>query len=54
MKESEEKSEKKPEKAEKAGHETYIDHGLSRQIGHIGQFNYTHTNIPPVEVELAA
>lgn len=33
---------------EAAGHDIYIDHDLSRQIGHVGQFNYTHINVPNV------
>lgn len=37
--------------AEKAGFDTYIDHELSRFIGHVGSFQYTHTHIPTVEVE---
>lgn len=43
------------DKLEKAGHtEFWIDHDLSRQIGHTGNFMFTHANIPDVEMELAA
>jgi len=38
-------------KLEAAGHEVYVDHGLSREIGHIGQFNFTHVNIPQLSDE---
>ncbi len=41
-------------KVEAAGHDVYVDHGLSREIGHIGQFNFTHCNIPELPAELAA
>lgn len=41
-------------KAEEAGHECFIDHELSRQIGHVGNFNYTHAAIPVVDEERAA
>ena len=41
-------------KVEKAGHDIYIDHGLSREIGHIGQFNFTHHNIPSLPADLMA
>lgn len=42
-------------KLEKAGHgDFWIDHDLSRQIGHVGHFMFTHANIPNVEMELAA
>ena len=41
-------------RVERAGHEIYVDHGLSQQIGHIGEFNYTHVNIPELPAELAA
>ena len=39
---------------EKHGHEIYIDHDLSREVGHVGDFNYTHVNIPQLPAELAA
>lgn len=39
---------------ENAGHDIYIDHDLSRHIGHIGAFQYTHAHIPSVELEQAA
>ena len=38
-------------KAEAAGFDTYCDHELSRMIGHIGNFNYSHAHIPAVDVE---
>lgn len=41
-------------KAEAAGHDVYIDHDLSRQIGHIGQFNFTHANIPLLDEDALA
>lgn len=42
-------------KLEKNGFsEFYIDHDLSRQIGHVGNFMFTHTNIPKIEMEQAA
>ena len=42
-------------KAEAAGHDVYIDHDLSRQIGHIGNFNFTYVNIPALPAdEIAA
>jgi hypothetical protein len=36
-------------KCEDAGFETYIDHELSRFIGHVGPFQYSHAHIPMVE-----
>ena len=42
------------DKLEHAGVEIYVDHDLSRQIGHIGQFNFTHANIPSVMTDMAA
>lgn len=40
---------------EKAGHpDFYIDHDLSRQIGHVGNFMFTHANIPKIDLEAAA
>jgi hypothetical protein len=39
---------------EAAGHEIYVDHDLSRQVGHMGDYLYTHLNIPPEEVKEAA
>ena len=41
-------------KVEDAGFDVFIDHELSRQIGHVGQFQYTHAHIPAVVVEEAA
>lgn len=41
-------------KLEAAGHKIYVDHGLSRQIGHIGQFNFTYANIPNLNELLEA
>lgn len=41
-------------KVEQAGHDVFVDHGLSREIGHIGYFNYTHINIPSLSMEQAA
>jgi hypothetical protein len=42
------------DKVQNAGHDVYVDHGLSREIGHVGQFNFTHINIPEVPADLAA
>ena len=40
---------------EKAGRgEFWIDHDLSKQIGHVGNFMFTHANIPKIELEQAA
>lgn len=39
---------------EKAGFEIWIDHSLSREIGHVGEFQYTHAHIPYVREEAAA
>lgn len=39
---------------EKAGVDIHIDHDLSRQVGHIGFFVYTHANIPVAEEAQAA
>lgn len=36
-------------KAEDAGFDTFIDHDLSRHIGHVGKFQYTHAHIPALE-----
>lgn len=30
------------EAIEKAGYDIYVDHGLSREVGHLGTYNYTH------------
>lgn len=38
-------------KVEKAGHDIYVDHDLSKQIGHTGNYVYTHSNIPVIEFE---
>lgn len=42
------------DKLEKAGHDVYIDHELSRLIGHVGNFQYTHAHIPQMQEEQAA
>lgn len=34
---------------EKAGHAIYIDHDASRTVGHIGEYVFTHGNIPQIE-----
>lgn len=39
---------------EDAGHDVFIDHELSRLVGHVGSFQYTHAHIPNMEEELAA
>lgn len=39
-------------KVEDAGFDVFIDHDLSRFVGHIGDFHYTHAHIPQLE-ELA-
>lgn len=39
---------------EKAGIDVFIDHDLSRLVGHVGDFIYTHQNIPMVEEAQAA
>jgi hypothetical protein len=36
-------------KVEEAGFDTFIDHDLSRHVGHVGNFQYTHSHIPVVE-----
>jgi hypothetical protein len=41
-------------KAEEAGHDVYVDHDLSKQIGHTGNYVYTHANIPVINLEAAA
>lgn len=41
-------------KVEDAGHDIYIDHDLSRHIGHVGNFQYTHAHIPQMQEEAAA
>lgn len=40
--------------AEKAGHDIYVDHELSRFVTHIGDFPFAHTHIPVVEEEREA
>lgn len=43
--------------AEKAGFDCYVDHDLSRHVGHVGKFQYSHAHIPLVaadELERAA
>lgn len=42
------------DKLEKAGHDVYVDHALSRQIGHVGNFQYTHAHIPYEQAQEAA
>lgn len=42
------------ERVQKAGFDVYVDHELSRSIGHVGQFQYTHAHIPAFEEEIAA
>lgn len=42
------------EKVQKAGHDIYIDHGLSRQVGHVGNYTYSHQNIPVIEERQSA
>ena len=37
------------QKVEQAGFDTFIDHDLSRHVGHVGNFQYTHSHIPVVE-----
>jgi hypothetical protein len=39
---------------EDAGIDILIDHELSRQVGHIGLFHYTHAHIPQMVEEAAA
>ena len=41
-------------KVEDAGFDVFIDHDLSRHIGHVGPFQYTHAHIPVVDVAEAA
>jgi hypothetical protein len=41
-------------KCEDAGVDVFIDHDLSRHVGHVGTFQYTHAHIPAVEQEAAA
>lgn len=36
-------------KVEDAGFDVYVDHELSRSVGHIGTFQYTHAHIPVVD-----
>lgn len=36
-------------KCEDAGFDVYIDHELSRNVGHIGYMQYTHAHIPAME-----
>lgn len=42
------------EQVEKAGFDIFIDHDVSRQIGHEGDFIYTHQHIPQIEEERKA
>lgn len=42
------------EKLEQAGIDIYIDHDTSRMIGHVGQYTFTHGDIPLVEQAKAA
>jgi hypothetical protein len=39
---------------EAAGIDVYIDHELSRQVGHVGQYIYSHANIPTMQAIEAA
>lgn len=39
------------EALEKAGVPIYIDHGMSRQVGHVGNLNYTHDYIGQIVKE---
>ncbi len=41
-------------RVEDAGFDVYVDHELSRFIGHVGSFQYTHAHIPMVEEAEAA
>ena len=41
-------------KVEDAGFDIYIDHDLSRHIGHVGNFQFTHAHIPQMQQEQAA
>jgi len=41
-------------KVEDAGFDIYIDHDLSRHIGHVGNHQWTHSHIPYIEEEKAA
>lgn len=42
------------EQVQKAGHDIYVDHELSRLVGHVGNFQFTHGHIPAALEELAA
>lgn len=42
------------ERVEAAGHDIYIEHELSRQIGHVGNKNYTIADIPVLDELQAA
>lgn len=41
-------------RVEDAGFDVYIDHDLSRHIGHVGNFQFTHAHIPAFVEEKAA
>jgi hypothetical protein len=41
-------------KLSEAGADIWIDHDLSRQIGHVGDFVYGHPHIPAIDMEKAA
>jgi hypothetical protein len=41
-------------KLEAAGYDVYIDHDISRQVGHVGNFCYMHINIPSLQMQAAA
>lgn len=41
-------------KLEDAGADIWIDHDLSKMVGHVGHFNYGHVHVPSVELEKAA
>lgn len=42
------------DKLETAGVDVHVDHELSRLVGHVGNFHYTHAHIPYVEEQAAA
>lgn len=39
-------------KIEDAGFEIYVDHDLSKMVGHVGDFAYRHEHVPAVELAL--
>lgn len=42
------------ERLQAAGAEVFVDHDLSREVGHVGDFVYGHIHIPSIEMEKAA